>query len=114
VKRIGTAVVAVACLTGLTLAAPSAASSAPPAEPGLQPLLDQTLVVDGITRQYAVYVPSQQPVYRVADPKDNPIVVILHPDGETAHEYALRTQWSRVAEEDGFIAAFPTGPGPAR
>lgn len=107
-KRIGTAVVAVACLTALTLAAPSPASSAPPAEAGLQPLLDQTLVVDGITRQYAVYVPSQQPIYRVADPKDNPIVVILHPDGETAHEYALRTQWSRVAEEEGFIAAFPS------
>jgi polyhydroxybutyrate depolymerase len=100
-------VVALACLTGLTVAAPAPAY-AYPAEPVLQPLLDQALVVDGVTRQYALYIPSDQPAYRVADPKNNPIVVILHADGETARGHALRTQWTRVAEEEGFIAAFPS------
>jgi poly(3-hydroxybutyrate) depolymerase len=65
-------------------------------------------VADGITRTYIVYVPSRQPIYRVADPKDNPIVVVLHADGETARDYAIRTQWSRVAEEERFIVAFPS------
>jgi poly(3-hydroxybutyrate) depolymerase len=105
VKRLGTAMVAATCLAGLTVSTPSYAR---PAEPAPQPLLEQTLVVDGVTRHYALYVPSRQPIYRVADPKDNPIVVILHADGETARDYALRTQWSRVAEEEGFIAAFPS------
>lgn len=106
-KRLQAAAVAIACLTGFTVASPATAY-AHPAEPTQQPLLDQTLVVDGVTRQYALYVPSDQPAYRVADPKNNPIVVILHADGETARDHALRTQWTRVAEEEGFIAAFPS------
>lgn len=106
-QRLRTVIVAVTCLTGLAVTGP-AASHARPAEPPLQPLLDQTLVFDGVTRQYVVYVPSGQPAYRVRDPKDNPIVVILHADGETARDYALRTQWAWAAEEEGFIAAFPS------
>jgi poly(3-hydroxybutyrate) depolymerase len=107
VNRLNKTLTAALSLAVLAALAPAPAAAHPTNTP-LQPLLDRTLPAGGVDRQYSVYVPSRQPAYRVADPKDNPIVIVLHADGESARTYAERSHWSRVAEDEGFIVAFPS------
>ncbi|WP_217567234.1 PHB depolymerase family esterase [Streptomyces sp. GbtcB7] len=72
-----------------------------------QPLSHQTIESGGVTRRFSVYVPSGQPAYRAQDPKNNPLVIVIPPDDESGAGYAARTAWTRVAEDRGFIVAFP-------
>jgi poly(3-hydroxybutyrate) depolymerase len=86
--------------------APAQALAEP--EPELQPLTQRTATIDGVERDFWVYVPEDFAEFRVFDPKDVPLVVVLHPDGTDGKSYAEQTAWARVAEERNFIAVFPS------
>jgi poly(3-hydroxybutyrate) depolymerase len=81
------------------------------AEAALQPLVKRSVTVDGVERGYWVYVPEDYAAFRTYDPKDNPLVVVLHPDGMDGESYANQTPWARLAEERNFIAVFPSASG---
>jgi len=62
-NRLRAAAVAIAILAGIVVATPAPSQAHPTA------LLDLRLAFNGATRQYTVYVPSRQPIYRAADPR---------------------------------------------
>lgn len=72
-----------------------------PAASGWQRL---TLDHDGLTRDYAVYVPQA-----LLDPV--PLVIALHPAGTTGAQMALITRFNELADASGVIVAYPEGPG---
>jgi polyhydroxybutyrate depolymerase len=61
-----------------------------------------TLIVDGLTRTYTVYVPAgyngQRPL---------PVVVMLHGAGATGAGVIAETGWGEKADREGFLAVFP-------
>lgn len=66
----------------------------------------RTIVVDGKTREFYVYVPTQ---YRANNETKLPVVFAFHGGGGSGEEFGGRTSWYKVAEERGFIVVFPTG-----
>src|SRR6266851_3783041 len=57
--------------------------------------------VPGLSRDYWIYRPSRLSGRRV------PLIVYLHGCTETAHDAAYATRWNDLAEQRGFIAAYP-------
>ncbi|MBQ9263279.1 MAG: hypothetical protein IJ189_03605 [Clostridia bacterium] len=66
----------------------------------------ETVDVDGITRSWIQYVPSK--LRETAEGKV-PLLVALHGNALNGEYYAERSGFIRMAEEFGFIIAFPTG-----
>lgn len=67
----------------------------------------QTITVNGETREYYEYAPSNVAELRERDARGVEVVVSLHRDGQTASENAQLTGWPAIAEEKGFVAVFP-------
>jgi polyhydroxybutyrate depolymerase len=61
-----------------------------------------SLTVDGVERTFEVYVPSS---YDGAQPI--PLVIALHPYGSSGKAMELLTGFDALAEQDGFIVAYP-------
>jgi polyhydroxybutyrate depolymerase len=64
----------------------------------------RTLRVDGVSRDYLVYLP---PAYRPERPA--PLVLVFHGGGGRARGIAPHTGFSRLAEREGFVAVYPEG-----
>ncbi len=62
--------------------------------------------IDGITRSWVEYVPSR---LRATTGDKAPLVVALHGSALSGTYLAERTSWIKLAEEFGFIIAFPDG-----
>lgn len=78
------------------------------AEPSAGAAYDRKLEgkLDGFTRHYRVYVPKDY------DPlRKWPIVIAIHGAFSTAEYHELRTGFSRLADEEGFIVLYPNGIG---
>jgi polyhydroxybutyrate depolymerase len=77
-----------------------------PGRTGAAGLEQRSVVVDGLTRTFLVYVPSH------LDPEEPATVVFVH-HGFTMSGEVMRTlTWlSEVADEEGFVVAFPDGGG---
>jgi poly(3-hydroxybutyrate) depolymerase len=91
------------CENGL---APSAVAGVP-VTPAVKaatesPLVRNRISVDGRDRSYYYYVSSK------IDKKGfNLIVYALHDNGQTAEDFAERSGWKKVAEQNGFVVVFP-------
>jgi len=66
---------------------------------------EQTLVVNGVTRQYSVHVP---PSYRH---RPLPLLILLHGHGSSGLKIERSTGMSEKADKAGFIAVYPGGRG---
>ena len=66
----------------------------------------ETVVVDGKTREFYVYVPT---AFRGQTDVTLPMIVAFHGGGGSGEEFGTRTAWYKVAEEKGAICVFPTG-----
>lgn len=64
----------------------------------------RTLRVDGVTRAYLMHLPS---TYRAGRPV--PLVLVFHGGGGRASGIAPHTGFSRLAEQEGFVAVYPEG-----
>jgi len=58
----------------------------------------------GLPYTYQLYVPQNLPEGPV------PLLLAIHGLLGSGSQFAAQTQWSRYADEQGFIVAFPTGP----
>jgi polyhydroxybutyrate depolymerase len=67
---------------------------------------DSSIVSSGVARDYILYVP---PSYDRTIPA--PLVISLHGAGGWAAMQRDVTDWNRVADEHGFIVAYPSGSG---
>jgi polyhydroxybutyrate depolymerase len=66
----------------------------------------QTLVSSGEKREYLVHVPKSY------DPaKPSPLVISLHTSMSWDSSAMAISQWNKVADENGFIVAYPEGSG---
>jgi polyhydroxybutyrate depolymerase len=83
-----------------TLPAQSVPAAAPPALAG-EP---RTLQAGGVTRRYFLYLPSTWHRGRPA-----PLVLVFHGGGGRASGIAPHTGFSRLAEREGFVVAYPQG-----
>jgi polyhydroxybutyrate depolymerase len=83
-----------------TLPAQSVPAAAPPALAG-EP---RTLLAGGVTRRYFLYLPSTWHRGRPA-----PLVLVFHGGGGRASGIAPHTGFSRLAEREGFVVAYPQG-----
>jgi polyhydroxybutyrate depolymerase len=63
-----------------------------------------TLRVDGVERSYFLYVPASH--RGTASPA---LVLVFHGAGGRAQDFARHTGFSRVAEREGFVVAYPQG-----
>lgn len=66
----------------------------------------ETMDIDGITREFWVYIPS---TIKSGYIKNAPLVIVFHGGGGSGEEFPNRTGWTRVAEEKECVVAFPTG-----
>lgn len=66
----------------------------------------KTIEVDGITRSWVEYVPSQ---LRYTSEAGAPLMVALHGNALSGEYFAERTELIKLAEEYGFAIVFPTG-----
>ena len=57
---------------------------------------------DGIDRQYRIHIPNQLP-------KNAPLVLVLHGYGGNNNDMQNNYGWTQLADEEGFIVAFPNG-----
>ncbi len=72
-------------------------------------LLDRTngsIVSSGTTRRYFVHVPP-----RYDRTKPTPLVISMHGAGGWPRQQQYLTQWSRLADTQGFIVVYPAGTG---
>ncbi|MBX3395600.1 MAG: hypothetical protein KF841_09555 [Phycisphaerae bacterium] len=70
------------------------------------------LLVDGIDREYLLFVPSERP--NASDAPPMPLVMMLHGGGGNARQAAdelTEGRWMELAERDRFSVAFPQGVG---
>ena len=84
----------------LGASAPTAAQSPPPSEAGTL----QSLQVAGEARRYYLHVP---PTWHRDHPA--PLILVFHAGGGRAIDIAPHTGFSRLADRDGFIVAYPQG-----
>src|SRR6202051_3770801 len=91
------------CESALAPAAVAAAPVTPAGKPVTEgPLVRNRMSVDGRDRSYYYYVSSK------ADKRGfNFIVYALHDNGQTAEEFAERSGWKKIAEQNGFVVVFP-------
>lgn len=87
-------------LPAATLPAQSLPAAAPLALAG-EP---RTLQASGVTRRYFLYLPSSWHRGRPA-----PLVLVFHGGGGRASGIAPHTGFSRLAEREGFVVAYPQG-----
>jgi polyhydroxybutyrate depolymerase len=76
---------------------------------GVTGVMDRTngsIVLDGVRRRYLVHVP---PTYDRTKP--TPLVISLHGAGGWPAQQANLSRWNRVADQQGFIVAYPAGTG---
>lgn len=66
----------------------------------------ESVEIDGVTRSWVQYVPSK--LRETAEGKA-PLLVAVHGNALTGDYFAERTGFIRLAEEFGFIVAFPNG-----
>jgi polyhydroxybutyrate depolymerase len=85
---------------GATLPAQSVAAAAPPALAGEA----RTLLAGGVTRRYFLYLP---PTWQ--RDRSVPLVLVFHGGGGRASGIAPHTGFSRLAEREGFVVAYPQG-----
>lgn len=78
------------------------ASKAPRAGKGR--FLTRTYAGPAGSRVYKLYVPAQA---AAAAPRSLPLVVMLHGCTQTADDFAAGTQMNRLADEEGFLVAYP-------
>jgi polyhydroxybutyrate depolymerase len=90
-------------LVVLALAGPAAAFAQTAPAGGGEP---RTLRVNGVARSYFVFIPSG---YRPGTPA--PLVLVFHGAGGRGRRMAPHTGFSRLAEREGFIVAYPDGLG---
>ena len=64
----------------------------------------RTLRVDGVSRGFLMHLPS---TYRAGRPV--PLVLVFHGGGGRASGIAPHTGFSRLAEQEGFVAVYPDG-----
>jgi polyhydroxybutyrate depolymerase len=66
-------------------------------------LLERSLIVDGRTRSYVVYMPPQGPHERL------PIVMVLHGQGGSGAQVLAQGHWQRAAARNHFALVAPDG-----
>lgn len=66
----------------------------------------QYTVVDGVTREYFVYVPEE---VKAGEITNVPVVFVAHGGGGSGEEFPARSGWNKTAEEFNFICVFLTG-----
>jgi poly(hydroxyalkanoate) depolymerase family esterase len=76
---------------------------APPVPDGAA-YLTRTFTCEAGSRDYTVYVPSH------TDGRKRPLIVMLHGCTQNPDDFAVGTGMNRLAEEHGFIAAYPGQP----
>jgi polyhydroxybutyrate depolymerase len=91
---------------GLLRAQPDPAAVCSPPRPVEVGESDHMLEFDGLSRRYLLYVP---PGYDPAQAA--PLVISLHGLASSPQQQATYSQWNRVADEHGFIVAYPRGTG---
>jgi polyhydroxybutyrate depolymerase len=96
-SRLFTAVLVIAALLA---AGPTAAAA----------LRTHSLVVDGLVRNYTVYLPATY-----SDKTPSPVVIMLHGAGGSGSGVIAETAWDEKADQAGFLAVFPDAmrPNPA-
>lgn len=89
-------------LTAMVLSTQSFASVS---EACIMPLgkIKATTIVDGIKREYYIHIPSSYNANIAV-----PLVFMLHGTSGTGEEQYDVSGWSQLAEEEGFIAVFPS------
>lgn len=69
-------------------------------------LEERTLIHDGLTRRYLLYVPPQY------DPAQAmPLVFVMHGGGGSPEIYSETTGFTQKAHDEGFILVYPAGTG---
>ena len=63
---------------------------------------NMTFPHDGINRQYRIFIPDSLP-------KNAPLVLVLHGYGGNNNDMMNNYGWMDLAEEEGFVVAFPNG-----
>lgn len=87
---------------------PDCAPPRPAAAPG--ETIIETLDVDGVLRQYRLYVPAS---YDSARP--TALVISIHGFASNAAQQESFSNWNAVADDEGFVVVYPQGMGiPAR
>jgi polyhydroxybutyrate depolymerase len=93
-------------LAALVLGARAAALSAQSAHPSVSNVAGdpRSLVINGDSRRYYLHLP---PGWRRDHPA--PLVLVFHAGGGRARDIAPHTGFSRVADREGFVVAYPQG-----
>ena len=76
---------------------------APPVPDGAA-YLTRTFTCEAGSRDYTVYVPSH------SDGRKRPLIIMLHGCTQNPNDFAVGTGMNRLAEEHGFIVAYPGQP----
>lgn len=112
IKRIGVFVV-IGCLAALMFSGAALAESPTPAQAQTCDPTGEAVNVgqssheiewQGMTRHYRLYIP---PSYDPAQP--TPLVLSLHGFASNPGQQEMFSQWNAVADEEGFIVAYPQG-----
>jgi polyhydroxybutyrate depolymerase len=69
---------------------------------------DHTLTLDTPEGQRQVFLHAPRGAY-----KPRPLVIALHGAGETGNDFANDTGFSRLADREGFLVAYPSAGGPS-
>jgi len=77
------------------------ACSLPPPEPGL---ITYDIISDGLEREFIVFIPGE---YDPSEP--TPLVLTLHGFGDNAESFIQVSNWTRVANDYGFLLVAPQG-----
>ena len=92
-------------LPGLDLHAPALLKARKPVEvPNGAQYLSRSFTCTAGTRSYKLYIPSTPAAER------RPLVIMLHGGTQDADDFAIGTRMNAVAEELGFIVAYPIQP----